>query len=258
MERYTISFAGAGRAGSSLCLELFRAGFIIDKIASETPVRGKELADSCGATWSENLIFPENTDVIIVAVPDNKLAGVLKSIICDSSTIVAHTAGSWGIDLFPENIRNRGVFYPLQTFSYGRQPDLREVPFFLEASDEKCLQVLEKLASAISENVYFAGTDKRRMLHLSAVFVCNFTNHLLTAGKELAVKAGFNFDILEPLVKETLSKALAAGPENSQTGPASRNDTETMHRHVEMLSSSPELRKIYEDISQSIINYQKK
>jgi predicted short-subunit dehydrogenase-like oxidoreductase (DUF2520 family) len=93
------------------------------------------------------------------------------------------------------------------------------------------------------------------MLHLSAVFACNFTNHMLTLSKNVALQAGFPFDILASLINETFSKAIDSGPENSQTGPAMRNDQNTIEKHLELLSFSPEMQKIYNDMTLSIIEY---
>jgi hypothetical protein len=78
---------------------------------------------------------------------------------------------------------------------------------------------------------------------------------MITAGNEIARKAGFDSDILAPLINETISRALQAGPENTQTGPAVRNDLNTIEKHLELLSFSPELRKIYIELTNSIINY---
>jgi predicted short-subunit dehydrogenase-like oxidoreductase (DUF2520 family) len=94
-------------------------------------------------------------------------------------------------------------------------------------------------------------------LHASAVFVNNFTNFMLTEGKEIALKAGFPFEILEPLIKETISKALEKGPDSSQTGPAVRNDLNTIKKHMELLSFSPDLRKLYGEVTQSILKHYK-
>jgi predicted short-subunit dehydrogenase-like oxidoreductase (DUF2520 family) len=177
---------------------------------------------------------------------------------CDEETIVAHTAGSHGLDVFPENIKLRGVFYPLQTFSKNRHIKLNDVPFLLESSDSKSAGILKDLAESISTKVYFADTQHRRMLHLAAVFVNNFTNHMLAVGQDIALKAGFSFDILSPLILETISKAIEAGPENSQTGPAIRNDKNTIEKHLDLLSFSPELQRIYNDITLSIVKYYEK
>lgn len=251
---YRISFAGAGRVASSLCMEFFRNGFIIEKIVSLTPDNGKELADSSHAEWSDDLSFPESTDIIIVAVPDHSLSDVIDRIKCGRKTVVAHTAGSYGKDVFPQNIVHRGVFYPLQTFSKERRINFNSLPFFIEASDELTREMLINLVRSTGGRIYEADTEKRKLLHLSAVFACNFTNYMLRIGKELAHEAGFDFDVLEPLIRETISKSLSNGPENSQTGPAARNDVNTLSVHLDLLSSSPELQQVYKVISDSIRN----
>jgi predicted short-subunit dehydrogenase-like oxidoreductase (DUF2520 family) len=258
MIQYNISFAGAGRVAGALCRELYHAGFRIDLIVSESEKNGRLLADSCKASWSPDLIFPDSTDIIIVAVPDHRLKSVLDNIICRPETLVAHTAGSFGLNIFPENIKRKGIIYPLQTFSKERKVVFRDLPFLLESSDNESSVILDSIAGSIGGKVHFVDTEQRRMLHLAAVFVCNFTNHMLTAGKEVALKAGLSFEVLEPLVKETFLKAMETGPENSQTGPAVRNDQNTIEKHLELLSFSPELQRIYSEMTRSIIKYYKK
>jgi predicted short-subunit dehydrogenase-like oxidoreductase (DUF2520 family) len=250
-----ISFAGAGRVAFALCREMYHAGSRIDVIVSETETNGKSLADSCNATWSANLKFPDSTDIIIVAVPDHRLKSVLNKINCRKETLVVHTAGSLGLDIFPSRIDRKGIFYPLQTFTRGRRIVFKDLPFFLESSDKKSSAILSDLAGSIGGKVHFVDTEHRRMLHLAAIFVSNFSNHLLTMGKEVASKAGFTIDVLEPLIKETISKAMNIGPENSQTGPAVRNDQNTIEKHLELLSFSPELQRIYSEMTRSIIKY---
>jgi predicted short-subunit dehydrogenase-like oxidoreductase (DUF2520 family) len=257
MYQKNISFAGAGRVAEALCGELFHEGFVIDMIVSETEASGKLLAGSCKAVWSENLTFPDSTNVIIVAVPDHRLKNVLKELNCHRETIVAHTAGSFGLDIYPSHIQRKGIFYPLQTFSKNRKVNFKGLPFLLEASDNEAAEMLKAIAETIHGKVYFVNTRERRMLHLAAVFVCNFTNHMLTSGKEVALKAGFQFEILAPLITETISKAMDSGPENSQTGPAVRHDNNTIEKQLELLSYSPELQRIYKDMTESIIEYYK-
>jgi predicted short-subunit dehydrogenase-like oxidoreductase (DUF2520 family) len=258
MNRYNISFAGAGRVGSALCMEMFSIGYHIDLIVSEGDTRGKTLAVSCNSRWSSSLDFPEKTDLIIVAVPDHRLAAVLADIKCSSDTLVAHTAGSYGLDVFPGNIVKRGVLYPLQTFSPERKITFTDLPVFIEASDEESLSVLRETGMSIGGKVYTASLGQRRMLHVSAVFASNFTNHLLTQSREIAGMAGFDFDILYPLINETISKAIENGPQKSQTGPAARNDRNTIEKHLQLLSYSPQLQAIYKELTDSIINYYNK
>jgi predicted short-subunit dehydrogenase-like oxidoreductase (DUF2520 family) len=257
MDQKSISFAGAGRVASALCKELFHAGFTIDLIVSESGKSAKLLADSCNAQWSAELAFPETTSAIIVAVPDIKLGKVAGSIKCSSETLVAHTAGSYSIDIFPEHILRKGVMYPLQTFSLNRKISFSGLPFLIESSDGDSFSFLREIVEAVSGKVYSFDQDQRRVLHLAAVFVNNFTNHLLTYGKEITGKADLPFELLSPLIRETIAKALETGPEISQTGPAVRNDRNTIEKHLELLSFSPGLQRIYTDLTESIIDYYK-
>jgi predicted short-subunit dehydrogenase-like oxidoreductase (DUF2520 family) len=258
MYQKNISFAGAGRVAYALCKELFNTGWKIDKVASITESYGRSLAEACEAFWSSDLQFPDSTNVIIVAVPDHELIGVLSKLKFSPGTLIAHTAGSFGMDVFPLNITQKGIFYPLQTFSNDRKINFSDLPFLLESSDDESSIILKNLTESIGGKAYFVDADRRRMLHLAAVFVCNFTNHMLTVGQDIAKKAGFSLEVLEPLIKETVSKAVENGPENSQTGPAVRNDHNTIEKHMELLSFSSELQRLYDDMTWSIINYYKK
>jgi predicted short-subunit dehydrogenase-like oxidoreductase (DUF2520 family) len=250
---YKISFIGAGKLAGALCMELYNTGFHINKIISKNGKTASILAKMCKATWSTELVINDNTDIVIVAVPDHKLEQILQKLVCNDEIVVAHTAGSIGLEVFHDKFKHSGVIYPLMTFSEGRKVDFSQIPFFIEASDKYAGSVFESIANTISKSVSYTNSEKRRMIHLAAVFVSNFTNHMLTEGKEIAVKAGFPFDVLLPLINETIKKAGELGPENAQTGPAVRNDIITIEKHLELLSFSPELRNIYNEITNSII-----
>lgn len=255
MIHFNISFAGAGRVAGALCREMFRSGIKIRQIVSESVSDGKPLADECMAEWSPELSFSGQNNIVIVAVPDHKLKDVLATIRCSDNCIVAHTAGSYGLEVFPAGMKRKGVFYPLQTFSKGRTVDFRNLPFLLESSDSKTAEMLADLAVKIGGEVHFADSSKRKMVHLAAVFFNNFTNYMLTAGTEIANRAGLSPSIFEPLIKETISKALENGPSGSQTGPAVRNDLNTIEMHLELLSFSPELQNLYRELSESITRH---
>jgi len=257
MTNLKISFAGAGNVAATLCRAFYTSGIPIDRIVTPTEEKGKALAEDCNASWSDDLYFGRSTGVLIVAVPDHTLNDVLNSIICPQECVVAHTAGSFGLDVFPPAIKKRGVFYPFQTFTAGRKINTAAIPFLLEASDDDTAQRLRYLASALGSKAAFMDTDTRKMLHLAAVFVCNFTNHLLTAGKKITSEAQLDFNILEPLVNETVAKAFDSGPDLSQTGPAIRNDLNTIEKHLKLLSFSPELQKLYNELTESIRKHYK-
>lgn len=258
MGGYKISFVGAGRVGTALCRHLYLSGYDIDVVSSSSGKSSARLADFCNASSSQELKFPVSTDIIIVAVPDSVLADVLRQISCRSDAIVAHTAGSYGLDVFPPSVNRKGVFYPVQTFSQGRNILFDKLPLIVESDDERVTLVLDEIAASIGARVFHTDAEHRRILHLAAVFVSNFTNHMLTLGKDIAGKAGFDLTILKPLIRETIEKALDAGPENSQTGPAARSDLNTIQNHIDMLTDSPDLERLYSEITGSIINYYKK
>ena len=149
---------------------------------------------------------------------------------------------------------NYGVFYPLQTFSKDKELDYKEIPFFIEGSSKSAVDILTSLASLISKNVYEADSDKRKRLHIAAVFACNFANHLVGIADDILKENGMDYTVLLPLLKETIGKLYLLPPSMAQTGPAVRNDTTVMKAHEEMLVDNPEYLGIYRALSQSIID----
>jgi predicted short-subunit dehydrogenase-like oxidoreductase (DUF2520 family) len=257
VKEYRISFIGAGKVSGALCRQMYLSGCRIQRIVSRTEKNGLALAKLCNTSWSTELDFPETDDVIIAAVPDDALPEVFGKINCHKNTLVAHTAGSIGLDVFPSYLKHTGVFYPLQTFSENRMIDFNDLPFFLEASDPFSSSILKDLAESIGGKPWFVDTERRKLLHVAAVFVSNFTNHMLTSGNKIAEKAGFPFEVLKPLIEETILKAMVIGPDNSQTGPAFRHDEGTIKKHIDLLSFSPELQDVYKEVTRSIINSHK-
>jgi predicted short-subunit dehydrogenase-like oxidoreductase (DUF2520 family) len=255
MKSYRVSFAGAGKVAGALCKAMHRSGFNIQQIVSQNESNGRLLSNFCNARWSADLIFSDLTDIIIVAVPDHVLKNVLNNIKCGKETLVVHTAGSMGLDVFPIQISRTGVLYPLQTFSRERELVFKDLPFFLEASDSMSETILNTITESVGGRAYYADSEQRILVHLAAVFINNFTNHMFTIGNELILRSGFSFEVFEQLIKETISKALEMGPHNAQTGPASRNDLNTIEKHMNLLSFSPEMQCVYREITRSIIKY---
>jgi hypothetical protein len=90
---------------------------------------------------------------------------------------------------------------------------------------------------------------------VAAVFACNFTNYMFVCAEDILNKYHIPFHILEPLIKETVDKAGRISPIESQTGPAIRNDKQTLEKHFNLLSHSRELQNLYSFVSDSIRNY---
>lgn len=168
--------------------------------------------------------------------------------------IIAHTSGSTPIDVISKYCDNKcGIFYPFQTFSFGRIVAFNGIPLCIEASDKETQNTLFALANSIEANPIEMDTDRRKWLHLSGVFACNFTNHMLALSHLIATENEIDSALLKPLILETVQKALEGNPADYQTGPAIRGDSDTLKRHYVMLSQiDEELRDLYILLSSSI------
>jgi len=193
----------------------------------------------------------EEADVYIIAVSDGSIAEISEKLPF-KNRLVVHTSGSVPLDALHENNR-KGVFYPLQTLTKNKEVDFRNIPICLEAEFTSDYITLDLVAKSISGKVFAITTQQRKSLHVSAVFVNNFVNHLYAIGNEICVENQVPFDILKPLIQETANKVLTLTPIEAQTGPAKRNDTATIESHLEFLSNENQ-KNIYKTLTQSIQN----
>ena len=194
-----------------------------------------------------------------MAVSEKAIKTLSSSLPCAKDSTVAHTAGSVDLDGFPPAVKNKAVFYPLQTVSRGRDIDFRNVPILIEGSNNQSLAAVRRAAEIISDNVHEVDSVRRAMVHVSAVFVSNFTNYMYTIGEMLLKEAGEDFSLLKPLIVETALKAVEAeSPRDVQTGPAMRNDFQTKSLHCELLEQKPDLKNIYINLSNNIWETSKK
>ena len=184
----------------------------------------------------------------IMAISDDAIAQVSNALHIKKGLVV-HTAGSKSIKVINKN--SRGVFYPLQSFSKEREVDFKEVPICIEAQNEPDLELLNQLASALSNRVVKIDSKQRRTLHLAAVFANNFTNHIYHRAEEICNQGGVSFDLLKPLIKETAEKVDDLSPFEAQTGPARRNDIKTILKQKKQLKTKNP-KKIYSLLSKSI------
>ncbi|WP_228237449.1 Rossmann-like and DUF2520 domain-containing protein [Allomuricauda sp. M10] len=193
-----------------------------------------------------NDVFDAN--IYLIAVKDDAIAQVSKCL-ANKPGVVAHTSGATDMDvLIPEN---KGVFYPLQSFTKGRELNFKNIPICIEAKEESSLQVLKELANSISDNVQEIDSEQRKKLHLAAVFVSNFTNYLYGVGKEICVEEGLSFDLLKPLILETAEKVQTFAPRDAQTGPARRKDRLSMQNHLKLLKNEKHI-ALYQLLSDAI------
>ena len=197
----------------------------------------------------DNINEIADADIYIIAVSDAAIAEVSGQLPCNDKLVV-HTSGTLSIDVLDSRNR-KGVFYPLQTFSKNKSVDFTTIPICIESKNDDDNILLEKLAMSISNTVIPISSGQRKSLHIAAVFVSNFTNHLYNIGNDICNANQIPFEILKPLILETASKIITHSPDMAQTGPAMRNDNITVQSHLAALSDKNQ-RNIYKMLTQSI------
>jgi predicted short-subunit dehydrogenase-like oxidoreductase (DUF2520 family) len=247
-----IVLIGAGNVATHLGLAIQKTGRRIVQVYSRTEENARLLSGKLHADFTVDLktINPD-ADLNIVSVTDDAIAKIVESLRLNGKLIV-HTSGSVSMDVLDNCSKNFGVLYPLQTFSKTREIDLSTVPLCIEANSKDNLQLLEHFAKEISHKVVEVDSEKRKILHLAAVFASNFPNFMFTITDKILTDNKLDFDLLRPLILETAMKVQKMKPGEAQTGPASRGDEEILKKHIRLLREYPEYWKIYNILSEGI------
>jgi predicted short-subunit dehydrogenase-like oxidoreductase (DUF2520 family) len=248
-----ITLIGSGNVATHLAAALKNAGHSIVQVYSRTMQNAALLAYHVKAEAIDDLAAINiDTDLFIIATKDDAIGPIAEQL-APFKKLMVHTSGAtdlYNLLAFSDNV---GVFYPLQTFSKTKDVDFRNVPLCIEAKDITIAKTLEQLAQTISNRVYHINSEKRKALHLAAVFACNFPNYLYTIAQQIIAKQGLDFELLRPLIQETAAKVQSADPARVQTGPAIRNDEITMALHQQLLEDDPQIQQLYFLLSQGII-----
>lgn len=244
-----INIIGAG----NMAYQLTRAFYNHPEVRLQQLYNRSELSPEFNAFEIEkthNLSLLRPADVCIITVKDEAITEVSEKIPLENQLVV-HTSGNTSIEAIDSKNR-RGVFYPLQTMNKQTIVDFTKVPFCLEAENTNDFYLLQRLASLLSTKTYALNSYQRRVLHLAAVFMNNFSNHLVYISEQICKENEVPFEILQPLLAETLAKLQNTSAYDAQTGPARRNDSLTISNHLAMLSDN--YKEIYDIITKSIIN----
>lgn len=246
-----IVIIGTGNTASILGHKLKLAGHTIAQIYGRNTEAASELAYELDTEstnyWS---VVNRHADLYIIAVSDIAIEEIIRELNFPDKTIV-HTAASVSKNVLSNAANHYGVLYPLQSLikDSGRLP---EVPIIIDASDEATFKELDALAHTISNHVTTGNDEERLKLHLAAVFCNNFVNHLYALMEDFCHKEGISFNMLKPLIKETAQRIESVSPAAAQTGPAIRQDSNTLQKHLAMLESHPHLKAIYQLFTDSI------
>jgi predicted short-subunit dehydrogenase-like oxidoreductase (DUF2520 family) len=247
-----IVLIGTGNLATRLGLALHAREVEIIQVFGRSESRGIYLSKQLGCSFTSlKQEIQTVADLYILAVTEEAIPEILVNSPI-SNQLIVHTSGSVPLEILAPFSPNFGVFYPLQTLSSQKEVDFGTIPICIEASSKENLEKLRLLANLISEHVFHLDSKKRRQLHLAAVFVCNFVNHLYSIGAHLLQDQNLDFDLLKPLILETAQKVMTFPPEEVQTGPAVRGNQTIMELHLKMLEQFPEWQSIYEIISKDI------
>lgn len=258
MNAQRIAILGTGNVAWHLQLAFENAGHIVTEVYGRNLEKAEKLvASSYQAEPTSSLDFSDSkAEIFIIALADDSVEEVAQELILPDGAILAHTSGTLSIkSITYAATEDIGVFYPLQTLTQGTSVDFRHVPICVEGETKKARNQLLALAKSVSEHVQLLESGQRRLIHLAAVFACNFTNHMLTISKKLLEQHNLNYELLQPLITETINKSLEIGPEKAQTGPAIRGDIETLDKQLDALEGDDQVAQIYKLISQHIIDF---
>lgn len=229
-------------------------GLAVVQVLNRTAAPARSLAQSLDADWSDRWAdVRADADWLLLAVRDDAIAAVAGALAPHVPLALAtHTSGATPGTVLAPHFRRYGVFYPLQSFSPERRPAWSTIPFCVDAADPADLAFLQKAARKLGGRAWPVNDEQRVSLHVAAVFANNFTNHCYAVAEALLAEQGLPFELLHPLMQETLAKALAYSPAQMQTGPARRGDQLTLQRHAALLSGHPDWQAMYDAISRSI------
>ena len=192
----------------------------------------------------------DNADIYMIAVVDTAIESIAKMLTLQNKLVI-HTAGSVSINVLNSPNNKFGVLWPLQSLR-KEMKHIPEIPFVIDANSEATYATLLAFTKTLTDRVFRANDAKRIKLHLTAVMVSNFTNHLYALADDYCHKEVLDFKLFLPLIEETGNRVKNNAPKNVQTGPAVRRDDTTINNHLNLLKSYPSLQKLYQLMSDSI------
>ena len=246
-----IVLIGAGNVATVLGKLLLENGFTILQIVGRSKESTEKLALllNAEAIFSINQISKE-ADLYIIAIPDDAVLAIAELLQLPGKLVV-HTAGTLPLNTIHKISENIGVIWPLQSLRKEIE-HIPEIPFVIDGSNQYVLMMLNRLLSGISNDVLTLKDAERVKLHLSAVMVSNFTNHLYALAQEYCNQNNLPYDILNPLILETATRLNTYEAKDIQTGPSVRGDNSTVWSHLTLLENNENLKTIYSMFNKSI------
>lgn len=248
-----IFLIGSGNVATQLGKAFKKCGHKIVFTYSPNISHAKRLGITLKSDWGNTLeaVRYFAADVYLIAVKDDAIETVIKQMPLIKNKMVIHTSGTTSISVLKRKFKNCGVLWPVQTIQRRSRINFKKIPIVIEASNPPTEKALRKLANDLSNSVYLFNSKHRKILHLGAVWVNNFTNHLYVLAQHLLQKHNLPFELLSPLILSTAKRGMKK-PHVAQTGPAERNDKKTMATQLKLLPNK-NYRTLYKLLSISIL-----
>ena len=250
-----VTLVGSGNVAFVLGKLLISAGHSIKEVFGRNTETLNSISRLTGAKIKRNFSdVDKKTGICIIAVSDSSIAGVAEQIEAGDKLVV-HTSGAVSKEAL-SRFANYGVLYPLQ--SLRKEMDIiPPIPFFIDANFEENILLLQQAAASTGNVVSRAGDDERLRYHIAAVLSSNFTNHLYAVTQRFCEAENISFANLLPLINETAQRLHYFPAEQMQTGPAVRNDENTIQLHLQALKPYPDIESLYRLLSKSIQPFSK-
>ena len=239
-----VTLIGAGNMAHWLVYAMRNAGVRISQVYSRQYSHAEALAEKAGAVAIDNIkdLLPDR-DLYIFSIKDDSYDNLLQQLPF-RLPLAAHTAGSLSMRIFEPYAESYGILYPYQ--SVNKDMDFKGVvvPLCVEASNTTAEDELFAFAQRLTSVVQKLDESQRMVLHRAAIFGCNFTNAMYSIAYDIMQEHHIDWQMIMPLLQNTMEKVKTMNPHEAQTGPAQRGDQNVIQFHLDALQDEL-LKEIY-------------
>ncbi len=248
-----IVILGSGNMAHYCCTQLVaQHEFKLVQLYARNSIEGNILAKRFDTPIVNDLsAIIQNADIYIFAVADAAINQIANNFF-KTEALLIHCAGSQPTTILENAGKNNGIIWPIYSIQKDQSTYPSDVPLVVDANNESARTSTELLAKSMSQNVTLLNHAQRKYMHLNAVLVNNFNNHLMAIAEQICKVENIDFNILLPIINQTAKRIELSSPSQSQTGPAKRGDWTTMQQQMDLLATHPEWQKVYESLSVSI------
>jgi predicted short-subunit dehydrogenase-like oxidoreductase (DUF2520 family) len=241
---------GSGNMAAALALSCLNSNIEMIGIYSKNLITANELSKKFKLKIFENIKdIPKKLDLYFLCVNDDSIK-VISTELEAIDGLLVHFSGLKSINEII-NHKNKAVFWPIESINKNTFVSFKDTPICIEANSETNLTIIESFAKSVSNDIININSSNRQYLHLAATITNNFSNHLINLAKNELENQHLNYILLKNLLTKSINNAFLFDPNTIQTGPAVRNDMNTMNDHLSLIKND-NLKSLYKLFSKSI------